>query len=135
MLQNKGHPRLQALGVVVGKAQLQSQLVRLGKGNGQLPSRQQIGIGLHLLQRPISETAVEGHTQLGGQVVSGKEIQQAAHPHLEPESLRHRLGPLFRQALDDGELLRGMLQHLQRLRPKFLHDPSGGRNTDPPHRS
>ena len=127
VLQRIEKPGLHPLWVVSGEAQLPGQVIGLNERNGELPLGEQIGVFPELVQRPIPKPLVEGHPQLRGQAVLGEEIQKPPHTHLEPEGLPHSLCPLLGDALDPGQLLRLVLQHLQCPVPELVdHFPGGG---------
>ena len=128
--QLKEQPRLQPLGVVGCHAQGQGQLVRLGEVHPELPGGEHIGVGPHHLQGHVPVGPEQRAGQLRGQLVLHQELQQTAHPHLLAEGLADGAGPLGRDPLQRGELLRLLLDDPQGVLPKVFHELPGGGLSD-----
>ena len=113
--------RLNAASAVAVKAHAQRHLVRSGKLHAELLPRQKIGVFPQPVQRLRSVDAMCLHRQMHRQVVPRHELHGAPQPRQLPKRTGQLHGLLVRDAPDDAQLFRLLLQHPQGVRAELRH--------------
>ena len=131
----KNERRGDARGTVLLKAERERERVRLVKLSADAVGRDDVGVGLHELERSVAVELIEPHGIFGLEAVRGKKFHQKPHTGLTAERFGNVPRAARADALDLGELFGAVGQDLQRVRAEAVHEHRRRRRADAAHRT
>ena len=131
----KNERRGNARRTVLLKAERERERVGLVKLSADPVGCDNIGVGLHKLERTVAVELIEPHGVFGLEAVRGEELHQETHAGLAAERFGHVPRAARADTLDFGELLGAVGQDLQRMRAEAVHEHRRRRRADAAHRA
>ena len=121
---------LHSSGIITCKAQVNGKAIHSAEGCFQPFLGQQIRIVIKHIHSRFSVELVGLYRQLRAEMMQGKELQQAAHTHLQPELFADLLGPLIGNTGDLRKPFRLPFHHPEGIVAEMLDDPGGDPGAD-----